>query len=57
MTIADTVTPGPDNGCYFFQHGNIKEIRLVTYRNGSPKGLAYVEFDNEVGAQIHLVFV
>uniref|UniRef100_A0AAV2MSC0 Spliceosome associated factor 3, U4/U6 recycling protein n=1 Tax=Knipowitschia caucasica TaxID=637954 RepID=A0AAV2MSC0_KNICA len=28
-------------------HGNIKEVRLVTYRSGKPKGLAYVEFANE----------
>lgn len=28
-------------------HGTIKEVRLVTYRSGKPKGLAYVEFGNE----------
>lgn len=28
----------------FRVHGDIKEVRLVTYRNGRPKGLAYVEF-------------
>lgn len=28
-------------------YGTIKEIRLVTYRSGKPKGLAYVEFANE----------
>ncbi|KAK7934120.1 hypothetical protein WMY93_005016 [Mugilogobius chulae] len=28
-------------------HGNVKEVRLVTYRSGKPKGLAYVEFANE----------
>lgn len=28
-------------------HGSVKEVRLVTYRSGKPKGLAYVEFANE----------
>uniref|UniRef100_A0A8D3CGA3 Spliceosome associated factor 3, U4/U6 recycling protein n=1 Tax=Scophthalmus maximus TaxID=52904 RepID=A0A8D3CGA3_SCOMX len=28
-------------------HGTIKEVRLVTYRSGKPKGLAYVEFADE----------
>ncbi|KAK2837273.1 hypothetical protein Q5P01_014485 [Channa striata] len=28
-------------------HGTIKDVRLVTYRSGKPKGLAYVEFSNE----------
>ncbi|XP_054466241.1 squamous cell carcinoma antigen recognized by T-cells 3 [Anoplopoma fimbria] len=31
-------------------HGTIKEIRLVTYRSGKPKGLAYVEFADEAQA-------
>ncbi|XP_077164084.1 spliceosome associated factor 3, U4/U6 recycling protein isoform X2 [Paroedura picta] len=31
-------------------HGNVKEIRLVTNRAGKPKGLAYVEFENETQA-------
>ncbi|KAM4616482.1 squamous cell carcinoma antigen recognized by T-cells 3 isoform 2-T2 [Polymixia lowei] len=30
--------------------GTIKDIRLVTYRSGKPKGLAYVEFANEAQA-------
>lgn len=30
----------------FKQHGDVKEVRLVTYRNGRSKGLAYVEFVN-----------
>ncbi|XP_061907280.1 squamous cell carcinoma antigen recognized by T-cells 3 [Entelurus aequoreus] len=29
------------------QHGTIKEVRLVTYRSGKPKGLAYAEFADE----------
>ncbi len=31
-----------------FQHGPLKEARLVTYRNGVSKGLAYVEYEKEV---------
>ncbi|XP_077377625.1 spliceosome associated factor 3, U4/U6 recycling protein [Festucalex cinctus] len=31
-------------------HGTIKEVRLVTFRSGKPKGLAYVEFANEAQA-------
>ncbi|XP_004843681.3 squamous cell carcinoma antigen recognized by T-cells 3 isoform X1 [Heterocephalus glaber] len=28
-------------------HGTVKELRLVTNRAGKPKGLAYVEYENE----------
>ncbi|XP_053136369.1 squamous cell carcinoma antigen recognized by T-cells 3 [Hemicordylus capensis] len=31
-------------------HGTVKDIRLVTNRAGKPKGLAYVEFENETQA-------
>ncbi|XP_054629895.1 squamous cell carcinoma antigen recognized by T-cells 3 isoform X2 [Dunckerocampus dactyliophorus] len=31
-------------------HGTVKEVRLVTYRSGKPKGLAYVEFADEAQA-------
>uniref|UniRef100_A0A669CBM9 Spliceosome associated factor 3, U4/U6 recycling protein n=1 Tax=Oreochromis niloticus TaxID=8128 RepID=A0A669CBM9_ORENI len=31
-------------------HGTVKEVRLVTYRSGKPKGLAYVEFADETQA-------
>ncbi|KAG8455692.1 hypothetical protein GDO86_001763 [Hymenochirus boettgeri] len=34
----------------FKEHGAIKEIRLVTNRSGKPKGLAYVEYENEAQA-------
>ena len=34
----------------FFQHGEIKDVRLVTYKSGQPKGLAYVEYVDEVSA-------
>ncbi|XP_041058159.1 squamous cell carcinoma antigen recognized by T-cells 3 [Carcharodon carcharias] len=32
------------------EHGNLKEIRLVTNRSGKPKGLAYAEYENEAQA-------
>ncbi|XP_068594447.1 squamous cell carcinoma antigen recognized by T-cells 3 [Brachionichthys hirsutus] len=31
-------------------HGTVKDVRLVTYRSGKPKGLAYVEFASEAHA-------
>lgn len=31
-------------------HGALKDVRLVTYRNGHSKGLAYVEFMDEASA-------
>uniref|UniRef100_A0A8C6MKY3 Spliceosome associated factor 3, U4/U6 recycling protein n=1 Tax=Nothobranchius furzeri TaxID=105023 RepID=A0A8C6MKY3_NOTFU len=31
-------------------HGSVREVRLVTYRSGKPKGLAYVEFADEAQA-------
>uniref|UniRef100_A0A1A7Z1N7 Spliceosome associated factor 3, U4/U6 recycling protein n=1 Tax=Iconisemion striatum TaxID=60296 RepID=A0A1A7Z1N7_9TELE len=31
-------------------HGSVREVRLVTYRSGKPKGLAYVEFADETQA-------
>lgn len=34
----------------FKVHGDLKEVRLVTYRNGHSKGLAYVEYHDEVTA-------
>lgn len=34
----------------FGQYGKIKDIRPVTYRNGHFKGLAYVDFVDEVSA-------
>lgn len=32
----------------FNKFGFIKDVRLVTYRNGHSKGLAYVEYEDEV---------
>ncbi|XP_034337393.2 squamous cell carcinoma antigen recognized by T-cells 3 isoform X2 [Magallana gigas] len=34
----------------FSEHGPVKEVRMVTYRSGAPKGLAYVEFEDEQDA-------
>lgn len=31
-----------------FQHGELKDVRLVTYRSGQSKGLAYIEYVDEV---------
>ncbi|KAK0152350.1 Squamous cell carcinoma antigen recognized by T-cells 3 [Merluccius polli] len=31
-------------------HGTVKDVRLVTFRSGKPKGLAYVEFADEAQA-------
>uniref|UniRef100_UPI0037E95751 squamous cell carcinoma antigen recognized by T-cells 3 isoform X2 n=1 Tax=Semicossyphus pulcher TaxID=241346 RepID=UPI0037E95751 len=33
-------------------HGTVREVRLVTYRSGKPKGLAYVEFADEAQASL-----
>lgn len=33
---------------FFSEFGKLKDVRLVTYRNGHSKGLAYVDFENEV---------
>ncbi|KAF8792047.1 squamous cell carcinoma antigen recognized by T-cells 3-like [Argiope bruennichi] len=32
------------------EYGSLKEVRIVTYRNGHSKGLAYVEFEDETAA-------
>lgn len=34
----------------FSKHGNLKEVRIVTFRNGHPKGLAYVEYLDQTSA-------
>lgn len=34
----------------FSKHGDLKDVRLVTYRNGHSKGCAYIEFADELGA-------
>ncbi|KAG0416079.1 hypothetical protein HPB47_006755, partial [Ixodes persulcatus] len=39
----------------FGKYGDLKQIRIVTYRNGHSKGIAYVEFTNETSATVALV--
>lgn len=34
----------------FAKFGILKDVRLATFRTGAPKGLAYVEFEDEVSA-------
>ncbi|XP_076281936.1 spliceosome associated factor 3, U4/U6 recycling protein [Lasioglossum baleicum] len=34
----------------FKVHGTLKEVRVVTYRNGHSKGLAYVEYEDKASA-------
>ncbi|XP_076243028.1 spliceosome associated factor 3, U4/U6 recycling protein isoform X2 [Calliopsis andreniformis] len=34
----------------FKVHGTVKDVRIVTYRNGHSKGLAYVEYEDAVTA-------
>lgn len=34
----------------FGKHGALKDVRIVTFRNGHSKGLAYVDFEDEVSA-------
>ena len=34
----------------FVKYGDLKDVRIVTYRNGHSKGCAYVEFSDEIGA-------
>lgn len=39
----------------FGQFGKLKEIRVPTYRNGHSKGIAFVDFEEEVGAATALI--
>ncbi|XP_050544805.1 squamous cell carcinoma antigen recognized by T-cells 3-like isoform X2 [Daktulosphaira vitifoliae] len=39
----------------FNHYGALKDIRIVTFRNGHSKGLAYVEYNDEVSAAAALV--
>lgn len=34
----------------FKVHGDLKEVRVVTYRNGHSRGFAYVEYHDEAAA-------
>jgi hypothetical protein len=40
----------------FKSYGALKDVRIVTYRNGHSKGLAYVEFHDEVCSFIDFLF-
>ncbi|CAM1329282.1 SART3 (predicted) [Pycnogonum litorale] len=39
----------------FEKYGKLKEVRLVTYRSGKSKGLAYVDYEDEADAAKALV--
>jgi len=39
----------------FSEFGELADVRLVTYRNGHSKGLAFVDFKEEVGAAKALI--
>jgi RNA recognition motif-containing protein len=39
----------------FGKFGPLKEVRLITFRNGHSKGLAFVEFSDEVSAAKALI--
>ncbi|KAL7670643.1 hypothetical protein ACOME3_005575 [Neoechinorhynchus agilis] len=39
----------------FRRHGSLREVRLVRYRNGHSKGLAYVEYEDERSASTALL--
>ncbi|XP_046385900.1 squamous cell carcinoma antigen recognized by T-cells 3 [Ischnura elegans] len=39
----------------FSPYGTLKDVRLVTYRNGHSKGLAYVDFEDEAAAAHALI--
>ncbi|XP_023326445.1 squamous cell carcinoma antigen recognized by T-cells 3 isoform X2 [Eurytemora carolleeae] len=39
----------------FAEYGELQDVRLVTYRNGHSKGLAFVEYKDEVNAAKALV--
>ena len=38
----------------FEKYGQLRDIRIVTYRNGHSKGCAYIDFDDEVSARAGL---
>ena len=38
----------------FSEHGKVSSVRMVTYRSGQPKGLAYVEYEEEVGVKTEM---
>ena len=34
--------------CVYFQHGKVTEVRIVTHKSGAPKGIAYIQYEDEV---------
>ncbi|KAI5642578.1 RNA recognition motif domain-containing protein [Phthorimaea operculella] len=34
----------------FDKHGKLKDVRVVTHKDGRPKGLAYIEYEDEKSA-------
>lgn len=39
----------------FKPYGALKDVRVVTFRNGHSKGLAYVDFEDEVTCDISTI--
>ncbi len=39
----------------FAKFGKVKDVRIVTYKNGKSKGLAYAEFEDETSASKALI--
>ncbi|XP_045517380.1 squamous cell carcinoma antigen recognized by T-cells 3 [Pieris brassicae] len=38
----------------FDKHGALKDVRVVTFKDGKPKGLAYIEYEDEASANTAL---
>ncbi|KAI6173508.1 PRP18-like protein [Aphelenchoides besseyi] len=36
---------------YFGKYGTVKDVRMVRFKNGDPKGIAYVEYEDDETAQ------
>ena len=39
----------------FMKYGKLKEVRLPTYRNGHSKGIAFVDYEDELSAATALI--
>ncbi|KAJ8312590.1 hypothetical protein KUTeg_009963 [Tegillarca granosa] len=39
----------------FGEYGKLKDVRIVTYKSGAPKGLAYIEYEDEQNASTAIV--
>jgi len=51
----DTEVTRKDLAEVFEKYGKLKEIRLPIYRNGHSKGIAFVDFEDELGAATALI--